>query len=138
MEQSILKSVKKVLHIGDDDPSFDEDILLHINSAFSTLNDLGIGPAGGYFIEDDTAEWGDYLDLEDDLIHVHRVKTVIYLSVRLVFDPPATTFALNAAQENLREQMWRLNVRREETAWVDPNPSNIPEEVDGVLDGGTV
>lgn len=138
MEQSILKSTKKVLHIGDDDESFDLDIMTHINSAFSTLNDLGLGPIGGYFIEDDTAEWGQFIDIEENQVQANRIKTFIYLQVRLLFDPPSTVFALNAAEEQLKELIWRINVKREETDWVDPDPTDLPEDIDGILDGGTV
>lgn len=138
MEQSILKSTKKVLHIGDDDESFDLDIMTHINSAFSTLNDLGLGPNGGYFIEDDTAEWEQFIELEENQVQANRIKTFIYLQVRLLFDPPSTVFALNAAEEQLKELIWRINVKREETEWIDPDPPTLPEDIDGILDGGTV
>src|SRR3954453_23012950 len=101
MEQSILKSTKKVLQIGPDDKSFDLDILTHINSAFSTLNDLGVGPEDGFVIEDEYEEWEAYLP--DDQIKLSKVKTYVYLRTRLLFDPPPTTLHLNTVQEQLRE-----------------------------------
>lgn len=132
MEQSILKSTKKVLQIGDDDNSFDLDIMTHINSAFSTLNDLGVGPEAGFTIEDDAPEWEDFLpgaeDVEDK-VQLSRTKTFVFLHCRLLFDPPATTFHLNAAQEQLNELTWRLNVRREGEEWVDPDPPVLDEEL---------
>src|SRR4051794_31505248 len=112
MEQSILKSTKKVLQIGPDDESFDLDILTHINSAFSTLNDLGLGPESGFVIEDVSSVWEDFLI--DDPVQLNRVKTFVFLHSRLLFDPPATTFHLNAAQAQLAEITWRINVKREE------------------------
>ncbi len=111
MEQSILKSTKKVLHIGDDDESFDLDIMTHINSAFSTLHDLGVGPLEGFAIEDMEAEWEWFV--EDEPVQLSQVKTFVFLHSRLIFDPPTTTYHLNAAQEQLAEITWRLNVRRE-------------------------
>lgn len=120
MEQSILKSTKKVLQIGDDDESFDLDIMTHINSAFSTLHDLGVGPEEGFTIEDEYVEWETYLP--DDPIKLSKVKTCVYLRTRLLFDPPATTYHLNAAQEQLREVEWRLSANREAIDWVDPDP----------------
>jgi hypothetical protein len=64
MEQSILKSTKKILNLSVDDTSFDLDILTHINSAFSHLHQLGIGPEAGFVVEDADKEWSDFLDEE--------------------------------------------------------------------------
>lgn len=128
MEPSILKSTKKVLQIADDDTSFDLDILTHINSAFSDLNDIGVGPADGFVIEDDTKNWDDFVP-DAEKVRQSRVKTYVYLKVRLLFDPPATTFHLSAAQEQLKESEWRLSVGREGEDWVDPDPpEEVPEE----------
>lgn len=139
MEQSILTSTKKVLQIGPDDESFDLDIITHINSAFSTLHDLGVGPAEGFTIEDDEAEWADFLSVDDNM-QLSRVKTFVLLHARLLFDPPATTFHLNAAQEQLQEVTWRLSVNREGVDWVDPDPPEASDDdVFGdpiVFDGG--
>lgn len=145
MEQSILKSTKKVLSIGPDDDSFDLDIMTHINSAFSTLTDIGVGPKGGFVIEDDSTVWMDYLT---DNIQLSRVKTLVFLHCRLLFDPPTTGFHLSALQEQLQEVTWRLNVKREATEWVDPDPSPeearddevpvpVPTPYSNILDGGT-
>jgi len=120
MEQSILKSTKKILGVGDDDTSFDLDIITHINSAFSTLTDLGVGPETGFTIEDDTAEWDSYLS--DDLAKLSKVKTVVYLQVKLIFDPPTSGYLLDTTKQLLQEAQWRLNVNRETTEWVDPTP----------------
>lgn len=131
MEQSILKSTKKVLHIADDDETFDLDVMTHINSAFSTLSDLGVGPEIGFQIEDDQAEWADFLeDTEENVTQINRVKTFVYLSTRLIFDPPGTSYVLSALEKQLQEVTWRLNVRREEGSWSDPDPGIL------VVDGG--
>ena len=131
MEQSILKSTKKILGLEPDDTSFDLDIITHINSAFSTLTDLGVGPSGGFVIEDDAAEWSSYLPDEEDFIRLSKVKTVIYLRTRLLFDPPTVGFLLDATKELLREAEWRLNVNREETDWIEPDESKYM-----IIDGG--
>jgi hypothetical protein len=127
MDQSILKSTKKVLQIAPDDTSFDLDILTHINSAFSDLNDIGVGPDGGYVIEDEAPEWSDYVP-DEEKVRQSRVKTYVYLKVRLLFDPPSTTYHLSAAQEQLKEAEWRLSVGWEATEWVDPDPPVVVEE----------
>lgn len=122
MEQSILLSTKKILGIAPDYDVFDLDILTHINSAFSTLTQLGIGPAEGFMIEDAEPKWGDFFGDVPDL-QFNAVKTYVYLRVRQVFDPPTTSYAISAFNEQIKELEWRLNTHREETAWVDPNPT---------------
>lgn len=125
-EASILDSTKKALGIAADYNVFDPDILMHINGVFTTLEQLGIGPVGGFAIEDKEPTWDAYL--EGDL-RLNSVKTYVYLRVRLLFDPPATSFAINAIQEQIKELEWRLNVKREEEDWVDPNPIVSDPEV---------
>lgn len=130
--QSILGSVKKVLGIDSADTDFDVDIVMHINSAFATLQQLGVGPVEGFMIEDATPTWDLFLGTDPRL---NNVKTYTYLRVRFVFDPPQTSFHLEAMKEQIREYEWRINAYREETGWVDPDPEVI-EEDDLVLDGG--
>jgi hypothetical protein len=135
MEQSILTSTKKVLNIAPDDPSFDDDIITHINTAFSNLNDMGVGPISGFVIESADEEWASYFPNEDDpmklKVQLSKVKTVVFLRVRLLFDPPTVAFVLDAAKEQLREAEWRLNVNREDVEWTDPVPAEVL-----VVDGG--
>lgn len=131
MEQSILKSTKKSLDVDPDDTSFDLDIITHINTAFSVLHDLGLGPVNGFIIEDDIPEWSDFLPDEEDRVKLSKIKTCVYLRTRLLFDPPTQGFLLEAVKEQLQEQEWRLSTNREETEWVDPNPQTVL-----VVDGG--
>lgn len=110
MSDNILECTKKILGITPDYDAFDTDIIVHINSAMSTLNQLGLGPDDGFMIEDGSEEWGDLL--EDDK-NLNSIKTYIYLKVRVIFDPPSTSFTLTAMQEQIKELEWRLNVYRE-------------------------
>ena len=119
MEQSILTSTKKVLGIAADYTAFDLDIITHINTAFSTLTQLGVGPVAGFAIEDDTAVWADFY--VDD-IQYNAVKSYVFLRVRMLFDPPQTSYLITAMEKQIQELEWRLNVHREETGWVDPMP----------------
>ena len=121
MEQSILKSTKKILGISPDDTSFDLDIITHINSAFSVLNDLGVGIAEGFVIEDDSPEWANFLPDANNVI-LSRVKTCVYLRTRLAFDPPTSSYLLDSLKQQIQEAEWRLSANREATDWVDPNP----------------
>ena len=122
MIDSILTSIKKVLGIDDSYTAFDEDTIMHINSVFSTLNQLGIGPDDGFAIEDDTATWDTYLDGD---LNKNSVKTYMSLKVRLLFDPPTTSFTQEAMKQQAQELEWRLNVVREDTEWVDPDPDPV-------------
>ena len=119
MEDSILKNVKKNLGIEADDTSFDEDILTHINSVFATLNQLGLGPADGFEVTGEDELWSTYLAGN---LNRASVRTYMYLKVRIFFDPPTTSFHLEALNRQATELEWRLNVEREETEWTDPDP----------------
>lgn len=114
---SILNDTKKILGIGVDYTAFDEDILMHINSAFSTLNQLGVGPRDGFQISDETATWDTFV-VDSRL---NPVKTYIYLRVRLLFDPPGTSYHIEAMTRQIKELEWRLNVIREEVIYDDPS-----------------
>ena len=116
MEDSILKSVKKNLGLVPEYTPFDEMVLTHINTAFSTLYQLGVGPTTGFAIEDDTTTWDDFI--AGDISIVNACKTYVYLRTRLLFDPPPTSFALQAMKEQLVEYEWRISVLREEANWI--------------------
>lgn len=106
MTDRILESVKKVLGIAPEYLAFDQDIVMHINSAFSVLHQLGVGPDEPFMIEDETATWTEFLGTERG---VNSVKSYVYLRVRLLFDPPATSFALGAMEKQIEELGWRIS-----------------------------
>ena len=109
--ESILTSIKKLLGIAEEYTQFDNDIIMHINSVFMTLTQLGVGPSEGFSIEDDSAYWSDFIP---DFNKLQAVKTYIYLKVRLVFDPTSLGSATLAAYERqIQELEWRLNVGAE-------------------------
>lgn len=128
MEESVLKCTKKLLQVGDDDSSFDLDIITHINSAFSALDQIGI-PTFSY-VEDETQTWADAFPYQTSE-QLSLIKPVVYLRVRLAFDPPVIASLLDAIKSQLSEAEWWLNVRREEADWVDPAPPDVL-----VVDGG--
>ena len=115
MEESILLSVKKLLGLDADYVAFDEDIKIHINSVFSILSQFGIGPAEGFYIEDDSSEWGDFFAKED----LNLIRTYTFLKVRMMFDPPQTSYLLDSMNSQIKEFEWRISTQRE---WnLDPN-----------------
>ena len=107
---SILTSIKKMLGIAEEYTPFDVDIILHINSVFMILNQLGVGPSSGFRIEDDSATWSDFTE---DKLDVEAVKSYIYLKVRLLFDPPSSSAAMESINRLISELEWRLNVAAE-------------------------
>lgn len=117
MITSILTSTKKVLGIAAEYTAFDEDIIMHINTVFSTLNQLGVGPVDGFQIEDDSAEWSDFL--ADDL-RLNNVKSYMFMRVKLMFDPPSTSYLITSMQNQVDQLEWRINTTREGDSWTPP------------------
>lgn len=112
--ESILTSVKKMLGIPEDYEHFDADIIMHINSVFMILTQLGVGPAEGFTIMDEDAIWSDFIQ---DKKTIESVKSYMYLKVRLLFDPPLSSAVLDSMNRLISELEWRLNVA------VDPDPA---------------
>lgn len=105
--ESILDSIKKLLGLADDYTEFDKDIILHINSVFATLHQLGVGPSTPFSIEDKTTKWSAFIS---DTTNINNVVSYVYLHVRLLFDPPTNSSILSSYKEMLKEYEWRLNV----------------------------
>lgn len=108
--ESILTSIKKLLGITEEYEHFDKDIIMHINSVFLNLTQIGVGPEEGFYIEDETAEWVDFI--EDD-IQLQAVKSYIYLKVKLLFDPPTSSAVIESTNRMIAEFEWRLRLAAE-------------------------
>ena len=108
MEESILTSIKKMLNVGEDDTSFDVDIIILINGVIKNLRQLGVESTTDDFIlkgKNDT--WRNYiLDIDE----LENIKTYIYLKVKIIFDPPANSTVMQAYKDLINEYEWRLNV----------------------------
>lgn len=107
---SVLKTVKSALGVGTDYAPFDAELIVHINSVFSTLHQLGVGPETPYMIFGESNQWSEFIQDNDA---IHSVKTYVYARVRLIFDPPTTSFAINAFENLCKELEWRLRVQGE-------------------------
>lgn len=105
--ESILNSIKKLLGIAEDYDYFDSDIIMHINSVFATLTQLGVGPEDGFSIDDESAKWEDFLPEERML---HSVKSYMFMKVKLMFDPPLSSAVIECTKEQIKELEWRLQV----------------------------
>ena len=110
---SILTSIKKLLGITAEYTQFDTDLIMHINSVFSILTQLGVGPSTGFSIHDEYSVWTDFLP-EDPRLEM--VKTYIYLKVRLMFDPPDRSAVADAMKRQIDELEFRLNVAADQVS----------------------
>jgi len=113
VKDSILESTKKLIGLDSSYDVFDLDVTTHINSAFSTLFQAGVGPLEGFFITDSTDTWDRFIG---NKMYINDVKTYIYLRVKMLFDPPTSSFALEAIKSQIEELIWRLNVADDHSA----------------------
>lgn len=107
--QSILNSVKEACGIVHDYTAFDPQLITDINSAFSTLHQLGYGPAGGYYITGTDQTW-------DAIIKSDRfnfLKSYIIMKVHVMFDPPTSSIAMEALNKQIAELEWRITSETE-------------------------
>ena len=110
--ESILTSVKKLLGIGDDYDHFDADIIMHINSVLAILNQLGVGTED-YRISGKEETWEAFIG--SNPARLTDVRSYVYLKVRLLFDPPSSSAALDSMNRLANEFEWRLNMAAELT-----------------------
>lgn len=106
MAESILNTIKKMLNIDSEDTSFDVDILIHINTAFFVLCQLGVGTNEAFSIASADNTWSEFVL---DSKNLEAIKTYIYLKVRIVFDPPTSSAVMQAFNDLIKEYESRLN-----------------------------
>lgn len=107
MQDSILMTIRKLVCGNPYADHFDTDLLVHINTCFSILNQLGVGPENGFVVTDETQSWSSYI--ADNYI-LNMVKTYVTLKVKKIFDPPLTSSVLEAMDKEISQLEWRLNV----------------------------
>lgn len=104
--ESILGSIRK---LGGYDPYFDPDLIIHINTVFGTLAQIGVGPEDGFAIEDDTAQWTDYI--KDNNKVLNMVKSYMYFRVKVMFDSASdNSYLIDTYNKKADELEWRLNI----------------------------
>ena len=107
---SILTSVKKMLGIEESYTHFDPELVLFINSVFGILFQLGVGPKDTPFtISDSSSEWSDFIQENQ----IETVKSYVFAKVKLLFDPPSSSFVLSSYQDLIKEFEWRCHVDAE-------------------------
>lgn len=105
--ESILNSVKMFIGMNEEESHFDTDVIITINSIFSILRQLGVGPETTFSIVDEKAIWNDFTQDDPDY---SEVKTYVQLKTKLIFDPPANSNILTAMKDEIKEIEWRLTV----------------------------
>lgn len=108
--ESILNSIKKMLGIDESNTNFDTDVMIHINSVFADLKQLGVGPTDGFRITGTYETWSEFTG---GTIDIESVKSYMYLRVRLLFDPPTNSFLVDSMTKQADKLEWRLNVAAE-------------------------
>lgn len=108
--ESILTSIKSFVGVTGEYGHFDPQLIMHINSVFMDLNQMGVGPDEYFTIEDETSVWTDFLPAG---INLEAVKSYMGIRVRLLFDPPQNSSVLNAMKAEADKWEWRLNVAAE-------------------------
>lgn len=115
MNGSILNTIKQLLGISSSDDSFDVNVIISINSVLTILSQMGLSEADGFMITGTTEEWSELIGSRTDL---EFVKTYIGLKVKLMFDPPTSSAAIDAIKRNIDELEWRITniyVKKEES-----------------------
>jgi len=123
VDDSILNSVKKLIGPDYDYGPFDRDLIMHINSAFMILNQIGLGPQKPYRITGSDQVWTDFMS---DIENYQSVIDYVYLRCRLIFDPPSSSFVLSSLKEQQQELEWRLNVMAETPMWDISDSTQTP------------
>lgn len=110
---SILTTVKKNLGIQDGYTHFDSDLIVYINSAFSTLHQLGIGPDEDYSIVNGSEVWTDFMP---DETYMGMIQSYVSLYAKMIFDPPQSSAVMEFYKARLNEFEFRLNVEFDKSA----------------------
>lgn len=129
MNEYILQTIRELLGIKDPEYThFDNDLIIHINSAFSTLFQLGVGDKEHAFrITGQRDKWSDFIKDKDQ---IESVKDYVYLKVRMIFDPPSSSSTMEAYKSAISELEWRLNVADDDLIESDTiHPKDLEEEV---------
>lgn len=120
MNDSILNTIKNMLGIPIEDNSFDQDIMININSVFGILYQIGIGTKTSFYIVDSAVKWtemfADYIDLVD------MIKNYTYMKVRLYFDSPTNASVLESLNRQIKEFEWRIQLQVEKA--FEDNPKD--------------
>lgn len=129
--ESILTSIKKLLQIDEMYEAYDADIMIHINTFLTRVNQLGIGKRN-FYIYDKSATWKDFLG-DTEAIRYQQAKDYVYLKIRLIFDPPQNSATIKAFEDNAKMLEWMLYVTRNNKDLLDSEEEEDPDPTDYVF-----
>lgn len=129
MSDSIFDTIKESLGVDVENAEYDTELKMFVNSALSTLTQLGVGPKAGFMVTSKEDRWVEFIGLDNRL---NAVKTYVHLRCKMLFDPPAQGFVVTAIKEQIEELEWRLNVTVDNV--IEPTVLVPPETI---FDGGT-
>lgn len=127
MDESILKTIKSMLNIEEDISDFDQDLIVLINSSLSTLYQLGIGTIP-FKITGTDETWAQLLDGKE--YYLESAKELIYIDVKLVFDPPLSSMVMDAYKERRAEDQWRIAAQVDMEELSDSTDSGVGRTID--------
>lgn len=110
-QESILLSLKKLIGPSVNNDDFDTDLIMNINSLFGVLNQLGVGPSEIFSITGSDETWSDFMP--DSCKAIPEVKSYMFMKLKLLFDPPSSSFVINSYERLISEFEWRANVHAE-------------------------
>jgi len=105
MNNSILDDIKKLLGIPSDYDAFNTDLVMHINTVFQNLYEMGFGDTA-FSIDDSSSTWNQFFGYTG--LSINSARTYVYLKVKQLFDPPQTSALIEAMNSNIQELEWRL------------------------------
>lgn len=110
INDSILETVRKLIGGEENGEAFDQDLIIHINSVFEILYQLGVGTDTPFYITDETSKWSDFIDGA----RFRSCVSYVVLRVKILFDTPNSSFVTSAIKDEMRELEWRLTVQHDE------------------------
>lgn len=118
MNDSILITIRNCLGLKNVNV-FDEDLILFINSALATMKQIGVTKSL-FRITGEDETWSDFLQ-EKSLFEM--VKEFVFIKVRMMFDPPNSSYVMQSLKEESEELKWRINAEVEEGEFDERNKS---------------
>lgn len=109
MEENILISIRQFLNIDADDENFDAILIPLINSAFNVLAQLGVIDEG-IRMDDTEMTWEEVIGENVDR---ELLKEYVAYRTKILFDPPSSSFVLEAMKQMVADDEWRLRAQAE-------------------------
>lgn len=109
---SIIDDTKLALGVPVENTEFDTEIIMHINAVIAEMTQLGIGDQElGYAVVNSSDTWDELIANEKRLNHV---KSLMYLKVKMLFDPPTIGYVLTSMEKLIEKAEWRVMVAKDD------------------------